>query len=298
MSRRSSRQSSPSHCSHAGSRSGSSVRALRTSRSGTSLSARARNPRRSRLDSSAPVQVLGHERRSASSLPGSRRPGSGGIELPCPRTSGRHLASQLLEGWLRRGAGARQGQEQRRGAGGSASSDAARSPLRISSVLPMPASPVTRTTCGRPAATARAARSNAASSLALPTNTANIGRARGGDGHAVPPSCAEPIDAVRAGSAPGSSAASSLGRRSRPRPSTRGRALGRATSAQRWLDAVGQPAAGHQEAGVADHRWSGRTARPSTCQVRTIDSQDAGSVKLPWARKVSTVRDSWVAVAT
>ena len=45
-------------------------------------------------------------------------------------------------------------------------------------------------------------------------------------------------------------------------------------------------------------RWSGLTARPSTCQVRTIDSQEAGSVKLPWARKVSTVRDSWVAVAT
>ena len=45
-------------------------------------------------------------------------------------------------------------------------------------------------------------------------------------------------------------------------------------------------------------RWSGRTARPSTCQVRSIVSDDSGSVKPPCSRSVSTIRDSWVVVAT
>ena len=44
--------------------------------------------------------------------------------------------------------------------------------------------------------------------------------------------------------------------------------------------------------------WSGRTARPSTCQSRTRDSQACGSVKPPCARTVSTKRESWVVVAT
>ena len=42
----------------------------------------------------------------------------------------------------------------------------------------------------------------------------------------------------------------------------------------------------------------GRTARPSTCQSRTSDSQGCGSVKPPCARSVSTNRPSWVVVAT
>ena len=45
-------------------------------------------------------------------------------------------------------------------------------------------------------------------------------------------------------------------------------------------------------------RCSGRTASPSTCQPRTIDSQADGSVKLPCSRIASTVLDSWVVVAT
>ena len=44
--------------------------------------------------------------------------------------------------------------------------------------------------------------------------------------------------------------------------------------------------------------WPGRTARPSTCQSRTSDSQACGSVKPPCTRTVSTKRDSWVVVAT
>ena len=43
---------------------------------------------------------------------------------------------------------------------------------------------------------------------------------------------------------------------------------------------------------------AGRTARPSTCQSRTSDSQACGSVKPPCSRTVSTNRDSCVVVAT
>ena len=44
--------------------------------------------------------------------------------------------------------------------------------------------------------------------------------------------------------------------------------------------------------------WPGRTARPSTCQSRTSVSHGCGSVNPPWARSVSTIRPSWVVVAT
>ena len=44
--------------------------------------------------------------------------------------------------------------------------------------------------------------------------------------------------------------------------------------------------------------WPGRTARPSTCQSRTSDSQAWGSVNPPCSRTVSTKRDSCVVVAT
>ena len=44
--------------------------------------------------------------------------------------------------------------------------------------------------------------------------------------------------------------------------------------------------------------WPGRIARPSTCQSRTSVSQGCGSVNPPCARSVSTVRPSWVVVAT
>ena len=44
-------------------------------------------------------------------------------------------------------------------------------------------------------------------------------------------------------------------------------------------------------------RWSGRTDRPSTFQVRTIDSHDSGSVNRPQCLSASTVRESWVVVA-
>ena len=42
----------------------------------------------------------------------------------------------------------------------------------------------------------------------------------------------------------------------------------------------------------------GRTARPSTCQSRTSDSQACGSVNPPCTRMLSTVRESCVVVAT
>ena len=42
----------------------------------------------------------------------------------------------------------------------------------------------------------------------------------------------------------------------------------------------------------------GRTASPSTCQSRTSDSHDCGSVKPPCTRTDSTKRESWVVVAT
>jgi hypothetical protein len=45
-------------------------------------------------------------------------------------------------------------------------------------------------------------------------------------------------------------------------------------------------------------RWSGRTASPSRCQVRSISSWAYGSVKRPSARNVSAILDSWVVVAT
>ncbi len=45
-------------------------------------------------------------------------------------------------------------------------------------------------------------------------------------------------------------------------------------------------------------RWSGRTARPSTCQPRTMVSFASGSVNSPVARMYSATRLSWVAVAT
>ena len=45
-------------------------------------------------------------------------------------------------------------------------------------------------------------------------------------------------------------------------------------------------------------RWSGRTASPSTCHGRSSDSQALGSAKAPWPRSASTVRLSWVVVAT
>lgn len=45
-------------------------------------------------------------------------------------------------------------------------------------------------------------------------------------------------------------------------------------------------------------RWSGRTARPSMCQLRIIVSQAVGSLKQPISRMDSTVRASWVVVAT
>ena len=45
-------------------------------------------------------------------------------------------------------------------------------------------------------------------------------------------------------------------------------------------------------------RCSGRTASPSTCQPRVRLSQAAGSSKPPCPRSASTVRESWVVVAT
>ncbi|CAM5588686.1 hypothetical protein SALBM217S_02504 [Streptomyces griseoloalbus] len=45
-------------------------------------------------------------------------------------------------------------------------------------------------------------------------------------------------------------------------------------------------------------RWSGRTARPSMCQLRIIVSQEVGSLKQPISRMDSTVRASCVVVAT
>ena len=45
-------------------------------------------------------------------------------------------------------------------------------------------------------------------------------------------------------------------------------------------------------------RCCGRTARPSRCHPRTIDSHALGSVKRPSSRIASATRESWVAVAT
>ncbi|CPU67337.1 Uncharacterised protein [Mycobacteroides abscessus] len=45
-------------------------------------------------------------------------------------------------------------------------------------------------------------------------------------------------------------------------------------------------------------RCCGRTARPSRCQPRTIDSHATGSAYRPSARRSSARRESWVVVAT
>ncbi len=75
-------------------------------------------------------------------------------------------------------------------------------------------------------------------------------------------------------------------------------ALGGASAAHGRLHTVGESAGGEEEAGVSDHPVVGADGQASMCQLRIIDSQAVGSLKQPISRMDSTVRASWVVVAT